>query len=294
MSVINQIPFLDTLFSDLSVEELKTLRNCVNGQGGAPVIRTLERNSSTLTLLTSSDKGIKPIVLELNKPAAQQLYTGYLLYTDDACVVIAYASDYSPLLTIINIDMSKLTYDMLDYSVSITGLRSDLNDIITDKEGGSSEGFLKTYNAYELIGLTSLLGKKYTFTEDKPDEDGGFYYIHTYSSILGIPNRIASYDLPVNSIVGLQTGGCTVFAENIGNSKSKRVCFIGFYELVPGTSNTYQENATATIKVTNFKSIEFQEQWANNGSGASAFPSNGTLLNFITDGYVEVMQQEEM
>ena len=291
MSVLNKVPFINQVINDLNDEELASLLNLMNGSGDrTELLRTMNVPSGNRTNISSGDKGVHMCSLQVGRT----LYYGYLLYTDVWCVLVHF-TDFQT-LSIFNIDVANVGIETVSEYLDIDELRGIMGDLVAPSNGG----ILKTYNAYELLGLTSLLGNKITFTEDKPDEDGGFYYIHSaswsLSANLGIPSKIVSYDLPVSNSIESGSGTAIVMAENIGNSKSKRVCFIGFYEIVPGTSHTYEENATATIKITNFKSIEFIEAWANTGSGSSAaiFPINGRLLNFITDGYVEVMKQGEM
>ena len=138
MSVINKYPFINELLSSLSEQQLTTLASCINGQGAAPIFRTLKSWGSSV--LSSSDKGIYPINLEMNGPSAIT-YQGYLIYTDSDCVLISYANDDACQLTIINITMpasgSDIKWEYVSEKLTINELRSCLFDAAAGEGGGS-------------------------------------------------------------------------------------------------------------------------------------------------------------
>jgi len=139
MSVINKYPFINTLLGSLTSEQLKDLNDCINGQyEGSVVFRTLKSWGNSL--LTESDKGIYPIQLELNGPAATTL-PGYLVYTDNYCVLISYANDDACKLTIVNITMpetgSDIKWEYVSESLTVNELRSSLFDAAAGEGGGS-------------------------------------------------------------------------------------------------------------------------------------------------------------
>ena len=142
MSVINKYPFINTLLGSLTSEQLKDLNDCINGQyEGSVITRTLKSWGNSL--LTESDKGIYPIQLELNGPAATTL-PGYLIYTDDYCVLISYANDDACKLTIVNITMpesgSDIKWEYVSESLTVNELRSSLFDAAAGEGGGSGGG----------------------------------------------------------------------------------------------------------------------------------------------------------
>lgn len=141
MSVINKYPFIDELLSDLSSDELTTLTSCINGQGATPIFRTLKSWSSSV--LSSADKGIYPINLEMNGPSALT-YQGYLIYNDDWCVLIAYVNDDACQLTVIDITMpesgSDIKWSYIPEKLTINELRSEMFDVANGSGGGGSGG----------------------------------------------------------------------------------------------------------------------------------------------------------
>ena len=142
MSVINKYPFINTLLGSLTSEQLKDLNDCINGQyEGSVVFRTLKSWGDSL--LTESDKGIYPIQLELNGPAATTL-PGYLVYTNDHCVLISYADDDACKLAIVNITMpttgSYIKWEYVSESLTVNELRSSLFDAAAGEGGGGGSG----------------------------------------------------------------------------------------------------------------------------------------------------------
>ena len=99
-------------------------------------------------LLTESDKGIFRIKLEISKKRAQDVYDGYLIYTDDYCVLIGYSWNKNQELDLINI--TKLTggawtFHILNCDLSILELRSELDDVVEGSGGGSGGSGTKLY-----------------------------------------------------------------------------------------------------------------------------------------------------
>ena len=131
MSVINKYPFINQLLRSLDKDQLNDLTTCINGEyQGDTVFRTLKSWGNAL--LTQNDKGIYPIILELNGPNGMT-YQGYLIYTDSYCVCISYANDNACKLTIINIAMSEsssdIKWDYVPETLTINELRSELYDV---------------------------------------------------------------------------------------------------------------------------------------------------------------------
>ena len=171
MSVINKNPFINELLGDLSSDELTALFACVNGQGDAPIFRTLKAWGSDL--LTSDDKGVYPIKLEMNGPAAIT-YEGYLVYNDDWCVLISYSSEDAQALVIINITMpesgSDIKWEKVNEQLSITELRSELFDVANGSGGGGGTEVIANPTLAgtedELTGI-EIDGTKYAIPSNK-------------------------------------------------------------------------------------------------------------------------------
>lgn len=156
MSVINKIPMIQTILGALTEEQVATLRTCINGQGPAPVFRTLKAVSTNK--FSVSDKGIKPIQLELKElTAGSNMIAGYLIYTDDVCAVICYAAEEAQGLVIANIDTETfdVTFEVAQH-LSILELRSELDDILG---AGSSAGTVVEANPEgEATGTLESIG----------------------------------------------------------------------------------------------------------------------------------------
>lgn len=135
MSVINKVPLINTILSGLSKEQLQSLRDLVNGDytKSDVIFRTCKPLGENK--LTAADKGIKPIQIEIKNPvAAQQIYEGYLIYTDDGCWVISFANDGAQCLLILTID-ENLNVEIESACCSVLELRSELDDQLT-ADGG--------------------------------------------------------------------------------------------------------------------------------------------------------------
>ena len=126
MSILNAKPFINEVLKSCSEAELDTLLICINGQGPKAVFRTLKPYAEDR--LTEADKGVKPIVLELPDSRAQTVYNGYLIYTNEHCVALTYGNNKEQNLLIINIDNDNGNYEILNGDLSITELRSTMED----------------------------------------------------------------------------------------------------------------------------------------------------------------------
>lgn len=152
MSIVNKKPYIVEVLDSLDSSSKIALKNLING-GGEEIFRTLYPNQSST--LSSLDKGIKRVKLEVSGPAtSQKLYDGYLIYTDDYCVLIAYASNKIQTLTLIDmvIGSSPWEFKIKGCELSITELRSELEDasnitIITADDvdsGSATAGYVLT------------------------------------------------------------------------------------------------------------------------------------------------------
>ena len=128
MSVIDRKPFIISVLDSLNADELKTLQSLINGNNGEPIQRSLIYGSTIP--LTASDKGIKEANIRVSNQVTQQIYEGYLIYNDTYCVLIAYSSEKSQLLSLVDMHLANgvWSYEIRNCELSILELRSELND----------------------------------------------------------------------------------------------------------------------------------------------------------------------
>ena len=139
MSVINKKPFIIQVLETLSVQQVETLAQAIDGQGSEPIFRSLLAGSPNI--LKIQDAGIKPAEIEVARPGtAQRVYQGYLIYTGNEanqyCVLIHYSDDMNQGLSIVNMKFvnGNWSHQVLPCELSITELRSELNDLAKAEE----------------------------------------------------------------------------------------------------------------------------------------------------------------
>lgn len=139
MSVINKKPFIIQVLETLSVQQVETLAQAIDGQGSEPIFRSLLAGSPNI--LKIQDAGIKPAEIEVARPGtAQRVYQGYLIYTGNEanqyCVLIHYSDDMNQDLSIVNMKFvnGNWSHQVLPCELSITELRSELNDLAKAEE----------------------------------------------------------------------------------------------------------------------------------------------------------------
>ena len=138
MSVINKTPLINEILSGLDEDQLLDLKACINGEGPDFVFRSLKPNSPAA--LTEADYGVTPVKLELNfVRGGLSLYKGYLIYTEAMCFMICYTGDANQGLMILRINPSKFEAEITNGSLTITELRSELDDELDQYESGGSE-----------------------------------------------------------------------------------------------------------------------------------------------------------
>lgn len=116
MSTINKKPYIQSVLESLTQDNLTSLIGLVNGGEGAQIFRSFINTSYNLT---TDDEGIKRIVLE----AKDEVYTGYLIFTDTYCVVVAYNGPLSQKLKVLVLDYEADTYEIVDEELSIEEFR---------------------------------------------------------------------------------------------------------------------------------------------------------------------------
>ena len=144
MSAIDKKPFIIKALETLSVSDLETLKNLVNGgvsnelSGGN--FRSLINPEH---YITENDTGIHEITLEISRNRAQNLYKGYLVYNiidenEYYCFLIYYSTPDQQTIGIVKVELNNphSTY-LFCNPLTILELRSEVNDVLMAK-GGSS------------------------------------------------------------------------------------------------------------------------------------------------------------
>lgn len=189
MSVINKTPLINEILSGLDEDQLLDLKACINGDGPDFVFRSLKPNSPAA--LTEADYGVTPVKLELNfVRGGLSLYKGYLIYTEAMCFMICYTGDANQGLMILRINPSKFEAEITNGSLTITELRSELDDELDQYESGGSEEEHEpiVLDLYYSDLRPSLLGIEITNAEKKAIVDDVFSLIHSKKAVYAIGN----------------------------------------------------------------------------------------------------------
>ena len=123
MSTINKKAFISKVLESLTSEQLTTLKGLVNGST-EPTFKSLINSTYGIT---SSDKGVKHIILETE----ERTFSGYLIYNNTYCMMITYAlntQELSMFHILLNDKKVKAVSEYLD----IDELRTLLDDSLID------------------------------------------------------------------------------------------------------------------------------------------------------------------
>ena len=140
MSKIQGKPFTEKVIGSLTDELRESLLGLVNGSNQTPAFRSMINANN---YITGADKDkVQHIVLE----TWNKTYTGYLIYNDTYCVLIAYANNTQD-LCIVNINLTNQTYALVKEVLTILELRFILGGVA----GGGSP-----VEALEVSNITAL------------------------------------------------------------------------------------------------------------------------------------------
>lgn len=115
MSVLNKKPYAQKVVESLGQEELQDLVVAINGGGN-----TLFKSFINLSYpFSEDDKGAHHCVFE----AKDNIFTGYLCYSDTYCVLFAYNGDKNQEMKIVKIDYANDKYEIIDEQLSIDEFR---------------------------------------------------------------------------------------------------------------------------------------------------------------------------
>ena len=138
MSTINKKPFIQSVIDTLTDVQKTSLVSILDGAE-----TTIFRSYLNLNYpFTTDDKGVSHCVFE----SKDKVYTGYLLYNNTYCVLVAYDSDIKQRLTILKLDVTIDKYTIVDEYLDINEFRRLLMDVgehITTGEidsGDATEG----------------------------------------------------------------------------------------------------------------------------------------------------------
>lgn len=145
MSVINKQPYIETVVASLSKENLTALQSLLNGTG-TKIFRSFINQTD---VMSTSDKGVAHMVLE----AKDQVFTGYLLYNNSYCVLVAYEGGLSQKMFIIKLDYSHDKYEIVEEPLTIDEFRRIVEDRSIDVEVETTEVEANP----ELVGTEDVL-----------------------------------------------------------------------------------------------------------------------------------------
>ena len=141
MSVINKKPYIQKVIESLSQENLEDLQTLVNG-ATSTLFRSFINPSY---VFTEEDKGVAHCVLE----TPDDVYTGYLIYTDTYCVLVCYNGDKTQKMFTLKLDYENKKYSIVDEDLNInefrrivenhiTNLEVDNNDVVANPDGSAT------------------------------------------------------------------------------------------------------------------------------------------------------------
>ena len=194
MSVIDKYPFINAVLTSLSDEDIASLQECVNGAGGSSVFKSILAGSPHL--LKTTDKGVYPIELEVAPSGtAQTVYPGFLIYNDDYCVLISFATERSQILTVLDLHLVNglWSYEIKPFELSITDLRSELFDVAGGGGGASPSDVVSIVNNALNNDSIDIAGR-FAAPEYDPEET------YAAGSVVAYNNRI--YVAKEDSITG--------------------------------------------------------------------------------------------
>lgn len=140
MSAIQKKPYIRNVLDSMEDEEKVTLLQLVDGKQNKPTPKSLINPSQHIT---GADKLLTPEYIALE--TKEGVYTGYLIYNDDYCTLIAY-EDGSQNLDILDIDLSNMTYSVNKENTSIADMRFEIEqskekmDVVAYIEEAIQEG----------------------------------------------------------------------------------------------------------------------------------------------------------
>ena len=126
MSKIQGKPFVETVLNTLDKDGVNDLLKLLNGKEQTPLFRSLINKTN---YITSDDKDkIQYITLE----TWNRVYSGYLVYNDDYCVLFGFNLNNQE-LSIVNINNTTFnSYQLVKEQLSILELRSYINDLLVE------------------------------------------------------------------------------------------------------------------------------------------------------------------
>ena len=146
MSKIQGKPFIEKVIQSLTDALRTDLVSLINGANQSPAFRSLINSSH---YISAGDKNkVSHVVLE----TWNKTYTGYLIYTDDFCVVISYSRNTQD-LDILTINLTNQSYKIVREPLTITELRFELEE---GSEGADVIAILNEQGVPRGVEVTSI------------------------------------------------------------------------------------------------------------------------------------------
>lgn len=170
MSVINKQPFIQKVIGSMTKSNLEDLQELLNGAS-----ETIFRSFINLDYpFTTDDKGVAHCVFE----AKDKVFTGYLIYNNSYCVLVAYEGEKSQKMFSIKIDYANDKYEIVDEQLDINEFRRivedrsvnvkiDGNDVKANPTGEATGELSKVQIdgvVYSVLALPSGLDAEKTYT----------------------------------------------------------------------------------------------------------------------------------
>lgn len=189
MSTINRKPFIKTLLESCTDDELSVLSSLLDGSGDQAIIRRSANPiaSSNAPHISATDKGVKLCNLTINYTS----WLGYLVYTDDYCVLISFTD--AQVLKMFDLTADKTSPNTVDEELNILELRSTLYEV----SGGSGSGGSGASSTDVVLDLSDLTGSANSWQDSGHFGDEG---MEIYAPLLNLFEMNNGEVKPKNSI----------------------------------------------------------------------------------------------
>ena len=194
MSTINRKPFIKTLLESCTDDELSVLSSLLDGSGDQTIIKRSANPvaSSNAPHISATDKGVKLCNLTINYTS----WLGYLIYTDDYCVLISFTD--AQVLKMFDLTADKTIPNTVDEELNILELRSTLYEVSggSGSSGGGSGGSGAS-STDVVLDLSNLTGSVNSWQDSGNFGDEG---VEIYTPLLNLFEIDNGEVKPKNSI----------------------------------------------------------------------------------------------
>lgn len=294
MNGMNFKTFISKVLSSLSDKELKDLADLMNSHSNEFINRSLVAGN-----LTADDKGVSLCTMQLD---SQTIRTGYLLYSDNYCVLLGYVSNSERVMEY-NINVANNTYevvkeylttDYLRHEVAIKAIEAgevgnivakitvnditsisnadldqlEAGDIVNKKTGNQLHSYRVSYKG---TGAGSGICLTYTdagYMETVSYDRSGSGWVYNSTDVTQVPS-----DTNISNIVKQDVEGGT-----LENAKPIYYHGIDIYKTIEGSGNSFQITIFNTSPEP-INTINKLIEWAESKSGIVDIKGSGVVIN---------------